>query len=126
MAISGTVPYFSTAPVDKTEGAAVVTVTGLTADGQATGALGSEGLPAFYVRCMASLGGITGAEAVSGDAAADDGVLITSGQLSGIMQLHREMCYRAADLAKQGQSNAARLDRAQTFLAVNGETGGLS
>jgi len=119
MAISGTVPYFSTAPVNPTEGATVVTVTG-TDTGLATAARSSEGLPAFYRRCLVAFGGISGAEAVATEAASANGVIITSGQLSGLRAMQREIAFRAGDLDEQGMNNTVRLTAAQAYLALSG------
>lgn len=120
MAISGTIPHFSLGPVNPTEGVTVVTVTGVTADGQATSSLSNEGLYQFYRRCLVAFGGISGTELVSGVTSGVTGVGITSGQLSGLMQLQREVAMRAADISHSFEDNGPRLTKATALLALSG------
>jgi hypothetical protein len=49
-----------------------------------------------------------------------NGQTITSGQLSGIMQMQREFALRAADLAQPGNENASRLTWANNALSGAG------
>lgn len=106
MAISGTVPAFHWGPIDAASPATVVTVTGVAADGQATGGQGTEGLIAFLRRGVDAL-------ALSGIASGAEQA-ITSGALSGVMQYQRELAFRVADLEAGG---SASLERAQLILA---------
>lgn len=127
MAISGTIPHFSLGPVNPTEGTVVVTVTGLTADGQATASHSTEGQHEFLTRVAIALGGISGTQLVSGVTSGVTGVGITSGQLSGLMQVQREIAMRAADITHSFEDNSPRLVEARRVLALSGgEIKGLS
>lgn len=131
MAISGTIPHFhhGLSPMHGTP--TVVTVTG-TDTGIATGTHASESLAAFYKRSQVALGGISGAQLLSGTLSGISGgvsgtvytqngsVYLTSAQLSGIRAMQREVAMRAADLSHSFKANGPRLTEAQRFLALSG------
>lgn len=109
MPISGNVPKFDLSPAGVPAGdgtAVVVTITG-GATGLPNGTHSSEGLAEFYQRAVNVL--------------AISGLTLTSGQLSGIRAIQREMAYRAADVFPGDLSDARRLAIAQSVLAVSGE-----
>ncbi|KKK61032.1 hypothetical protein LCGC14_3018400 [marine sediment metagenome] len=120
MAISGTIPHFSLGPINPTEGVVVVTVTGVTADGQSTATFSTEGQVEFLKRIQVTLGGISGVELVSGVSGQVNGVTITSAQLSGILQIQREVAMRSADITHSFEANGPRLIEARRVLALSG------
>jgi len=120
MSISGTVPHFSLGPMNPSEGVTVVTVTGAADDARATGTYSTEGLERFYRRCLVAFGGISGTQLVSGVTSGVDGVGITSGQLSGLRNLQREIAMRAADITHSYEANGPRLTKAQANLTLSG------
>lgn len=112
MPVSGTVPHFD---VSLTAGEApvVVTVTGVEADGQATGPTSTETLQAFFKRGITALA-VSGI--LSGVAQA-----ITASELSGIMQFQRELAFRVADMEQYTHPNAPRLTAAQALVPAGTE-----
>lgn len=114
MAISGTVPHFHHGLAPTFGTATVVTVTG-EATGIATGTHATESLSAFYKRVQIALGGISGTTSAPAGS-----VIITSGQLSGVRAIQREIAMRAADIALSFKANGPRLTEAQRFLATSG------
>ena len=119
MAISGTVPHFHHGLAPTFGSPTVVTVTG-TDTGLPTGTHATEALTAFYKRAQIALGGISGTELVSGVTSGVTGVGITSGQLSGLRAIQREIAYRAADISHSFAANGPRLTEAQRFIALSG------
>lgn len=114
MPISGTIPHYhhGLAPTFGTP--TVVTVTG-EATGLATGTHATESLGDFYKRIQIALGGISGTTSAPAGS-----VIITSGQLSGLRAIQREVAMRAADISNSYQANGPRLTEAQRFLATSG------
>lgn len=121
MPISGTVPFYDFSAV-RTDGVTgiLATVTGAAADGQVTNANSNETFQEFLARGITALS-ISGQQAVSGVTSGLNGQVITSGQLSGVMQYQRELAFRLADINNLGAGNAARLTAAQAALASPGE-----
>lgn len=121
MPISGTVPFydFSTVRMDSVS-AILATVTGAITDGQVTNANSNETFTEFLARGITALS-ISGQQSVSGVTSGLNGQVITSGQLSGVMQYQRELAFRIADIQNLGAGNPARLIAAQTALASPGE-----
>lgn len=112
MPISGTIPHFDFS-LTAGEAPVVVTVTGVEADGQATGPTSTETMQAFFKRGVIALG-VSGI--LSGVAQA-----ITTSELSGIMQYQRELAMRIADIEQYTHPNAPRLTDAQAELALGPE-----
>lgn len=119
MAISGTIPHFHHGLAPTFGSPTVVTVTGA-ATGLPTGSHSTESQSAFYKRIQVAMGGISGVVAVSGVSGTTDGVTITSGQLSGLRAIQREIAMRAADISHSFEANGPRLTEAQRFLALSG------
>jgi hypothetical protein len=119
MALSGTIPHFHHGLAPTFGSPTVVTVTG-TDTGLSTGTHSTESLRAFYKRVQVALGGISGTQLVSGVTSGVTGVGITSGQLSGLRAIQREIAARAADISHSFQSNGPRLTEAQRFLSLSG------
>ena len=114
MPVSGTVPHFD---VSLTAGEApvVVTVTGVEADGQATGPTSTETLQAFFKRGITAL-------AVSGVLSGiGPNQVITDTELSGIMQYQRELAFRVADMEQYTHPNGPRLTAAQALVPAGTE-----
>lgn len=118
MAISGTIPHFHHGLAPTFGSPTVVTVTGA-ATGLPTGTHSTESLLAFYHRCQAAMG-VSGTVAISGVSGTIDGVTITSGQLSGLRAIQREIAMRAADIVYPFEANGPRLTEAQRRLALSG------
>lgn len=115
MAISGTVPRFDIS-TSAEQSPTVVTVTGLEADGQATGDDSNETLQAFLQRVVTAL-------SLSGTIGVDpaDFQCVSASVLSGVMQIQRECAMRCADIVKGSeQDNAARLAYARSVLTAGG------
>ncbi len=119
MAITGTIPNFDIS-TSRHEAQSLVVVTGAQADGQANGANSNENIQELFNRAVGILS-ISGVEAVNTVSATVGGQIITSGELSGIMNLQREFAMRQADVEFSGSpGNAARLKFAQDSLVAGG------
>ncbi|MEE8609098.1 MAG: hypothetical protein V3S55_15955 [Nitrospiraceae bacterium] len=118
MAITGTIPFFDIS-TSRLAAASAVLVTGASADGQADGTHSNETMQTFLLRGVQTLS-VSGTQAIVDVSGTVNGQTITSGELSGIMNLQRELAMRAADLARPEAGNAARLAWAQTALTGAG------
>lgn len=121
--ISGTAPFYDISTSEESGASATLSdFTGAASpsSGVASNTHSDETLQDFYRRGVGLLN-ISGTQAASGAAAGANGEIVTSGQLSGLANLQRELAARAADIENSGKNAADRLSAVNTILSASGE-----